>query len=690
MTPYARFTGVARTILRATLFLAVAAWMVNLPSRLDLALYNEQYLALVLGLATADVLLGDETTTPKPWLRVGTVALAAVVLALLCYVAWAYPTLQLALVSAPPEAVVMGLALILGVLEATRRRTGPFLPILLFIMFGFAFVGPHLPDVFQTRPVGFSRLVVYLGLDTNALFGTILYIASVVVIPFIVFGFLLNSFGGSLFFSGLATRLVGQFKGGPAKVSVVGSGAFGMVSGSAVANVVAVGSVSIPMMNRAGYPKHVAAAIEAVSSTGGQLMPPIMGASAFLMAEILEIPYQDVVLAAILPSLFFYVALMLAVDFEARRLDIRTTEEESLALAGGDRRIRGWRFLIPVGVLLYYLFVERRTPEFAATLSIAALIAVFLAFPPRDVVPRVRALFASLPKDDPAGWLRGVLAALPLRRFLKRVALLARAVLDAMGAIGDIIMLAATAGLIIGILNITGISFAITLQIVALSGESLSILLLLTAVMSIILGLGMPTVGVYVLLATLVAPALVELGTDPLAAHFYVLYFGMLSMITPPIAVGSFAAASVAGTSPWRTSFASLRVGAGIYLVPIAFVLQPELLMIGDPGDAAVAALRLLAGVALITAVFTGHIMRTMPMAARVLAAPLAFANILPFRGGNEGMVPGVVEDGEFVLFSAGGDSLLWIAFVASVLLLVWYWRPRVAGQRRAAEEGAA
>ncbi len=623
----------ALVVLRATLVAIVAAWAFDVPGRIGIALYTEQFLALVIGICTTTVLLEpiEGRATVLRWIDAG---VAAAVLVLFCYVAVHYPQLQLSLALAPPAAVALGIVMIAGVLEATRRKTGPFLPILVFVLIGFVFVGPHLPDVFQTRPVGFSRLVVYLGLDTNALFGKILAIASIVVVPFIVFGFLLNAFGGSAFFSGVASALVGRFKGGPAKVSVAGSAAFGMVSGSAVANVVAVGSVSIPMMTRAGYAKRVAAAIEAVSSTGGQLMPPIMGASAFLMAELLELPYRNVVAAAILPALFFYVALFLAVDFEARRLNIGAATAED---GRTGRRISGWQFLLPVGVLLYLLFVENRTAEFAGIYSVMTLIAVHLLY--------------------------------PFNRFGEKLRQVGNALLGSMAAITDIIMIAATAGLIIGVLNVTGVSFAITLQMLAISQDSLALLLVLTAVLCIVLGLGMPTVGVYVLLATLAAPALVELAIAPLAAHFYVLYFGMLSMITPPIAIASFAAASVARTDPWKTSFSSLRVGAGVYLIPVAFVLQPELLLLGDPGDTAIAALRLLVSVALLTAVVIGFAARPLNAPLRFAGAVLALMNIVPF---------GYVA-----------DAILWIALAGGAGLLLTVVRPIRRAPASAVEEAS-
>ena len=628
----------ARVTLRAALFLVIAAWVAGLATILRILIFNEQYILSIIGLAAALVFLDGEKARGSIR-RLADPILAAIVLLVFGYVALITPDLM-SRVLRPPEILWLSIVMIAGVLEATRRKTGPVLPILvLSLIVFFVLVGTNLPDAFQTRPLHFPRDAGYLALDTNAMMGRVMVIVGTVVLPFIVFGYLLNSFGGSKFFTGLATKLVGRFRGGPAKVSVVGSAAFGMVSGSAVANVVAVGSVSIPLMSRTGYARHVAAAIEAVTSTGGQLMPPIMGASAFLMAEFLEIPYSDIVVAAILPALFFYVALFLAFDFEARRLNIEPSTPESLGLTTGGGWTRGWKYLIPVAVLLYLLFVERRTAGYASMFTVVTLMGVHVFLPPTQFIDKVRRLV--------------------------------KATLGAMASSTEIILLGATAGLVIGLLNKTGFASAITIQIVIISGSQVAILLILAAILSLILGMGMPTVGVYILLAILAAPSLIQLGVEPLAAHLYVLYFGMLSMITPPVAIASFAAASVAGTNPWRTSFASLRVGAGVYLVPIAFVNQPELLLIGDFGDTLIAGLRLLLAVSLFTAVFVGHALRAMPKPLRIIGAPLAIANILPLPGGQL-------------------EVLLWICAVAAAALMVVFLRGQVGAEGEAKPAAAA
>jgi TRAP transporter 4TM/12TM fusion protein len=346
-----------------------------------------------------------------------------------------------------------------------------------------------------------------------------------------------------------------------------------------------------------------------------------MGASAFLMAELLEMPYRSVVIAAILPALFYYLALFLAVDFEARRKDVASGAEVGIETG----RITGWQFLLPIAVLLYLLFIEKRTAEYSGLYAVIALIATHLVFSRDALGARFKTVVVAL--------------------------------LESMRSVTDIVMIAAAAGFIIGVLNLTGISFAITLQMLAVSQNSLGLLLVLTAGLSILLGLGMPTVGVYVLLATLAAPALVKAGVPMLAAHFYVLYFGMLSMITPPIAIASFAAAVVADADPWKTSFASIRLGAALFLIPVAFVLQPELLLLGGVQDTVIAVLRLALAVTLFTIVSVGHARRPVSAPERLAGFVVSIACVVPLGG-------------------TSSDLALWAAFAVGLGLLVLALRP--------------
>ncbi len=543
----------ARTILvlQAALVACVVAWVLDLPQKAGVALYTEQFLVTVLGVALALCFL-TAPATPKfrgrvPWWDA---AAAALGLALCLWIAVRYPALVTELASRPLDGILMSGALAALVFEGTRRMTG--FSLVGFTLAGvvYAMVGHHLPGVFQSRPVDFTRLVVYLGLDTNALLGTSLNIAVIVVVPFILFGQLLARCGGSAFFTDLAMAWMGRYRGGAAKISVAGSAFFGMISGSAVANVSAVGVITIPLMKRSGFPPQIAAAIEAVGSTGGQLMPPVMGAAAFLMAEVLQVPYVAVMVAAIVPAFLYYLALFFQVDLEAAKRGIRGEPAARLPQTLAVLKA-GWYFPLPFGLLVYALVAWNWRAEYCALVASAVLIACSLAFGYKG--ERV-----------------------PLRDML-------RAIVSTGGAVVDLILICAVAGMFIGILNITGLAFGMTLQLLAITGESLPWLLALTAVMAILLGLGLPTVGVYIIMATLIAPALVKVGIAPMAAHMFLLYFGIMSMVTPPVALSAFAAANIAGADVDKTGWTATRIGWAAYVVPFLFVLSPSLLLEGEP-----------------------------------------------------------------------------------------------------------
>jgi TRAP transporter 4TM/12TM fusion protein len=535
--------GATLWVLQAALIAAVVGWVLDLYRAAGLNLYTEQMLLTVLGLAIAICFLTARRHFWDP--------LAAVAGLSLCLVlAWRYPQLSTELTSRPLDGILMSAGLALLVLEGTRRMAG--FSLVGFTLAGvlYAMVGHHLPGVFAARPVDFTRLLVYLGLDTNALLGTSLQIAVIVVVPFILLGQVLGRCGGSEFFTDLARAWMGRYRGGSAKVSVVGSALFGMISGSAVANVSAVGVVTIPLMKRSGYPPQIAAAIEAVGSTGGQLMPPIMGAAAFLMAEVLQVPYAEVMIAAIIPALLYYLALFFQVDAEAAKRGIRGEPAERLPQLVAVLRA-GWYFPLPFAALIFTLVAWNWPAEYCALAATAVLIALSLAFGYKGM--RVS------PID------------------------MARAVISTGSAVVDLILICAVAGMFIGILNITGLAFGLTLQLLTLTGESLTAMLAVTAVMAIVLGLGLPTVGVYIIMATLIAPALVKVGVAPMAAHMFLLYFGIMSMVTPPVALSAFAAANIAGADVDKTGWTATRIGWAAYIVPFLFALSPSLLMIGTP-----------------------------------------------------------------------------------------------------------
>jgi len=540
--PYAR----TLFVLQALLVACVAGWVLDLQrSLLGLNLYTEQLLLVVLGFALAICYLITKAR-PAWW----DLAAACGGLALCLYLAWRYPQLSNELTARPLDGILMAAALCLLVCEGTRRMAG--FSLVGFTLAGvvYAMFGHHLPGIFQSRPVEFTRLLVYLNLDTNALLGATLQIAILVVVPFILLGQLLSRCGGSEFFTDLARAWMGRYRGGSAKVAVVGSGLFGMISGSAVANVTAVGVVTIPLMKRSGYPAQIAAAIEAVGSTGGQLMPPVMGAAAFLMAEVLGVPYAEVMIAAIIPAFLYYLALFFQVDAEAAKRGIRGEPADRLPRLLPVLKA-GWYFPLPFVVLVYALVALNLRAEYCALLAAGVLIASSLAFGYKG---------ARVPVKD-----------------------LVKAIVSTGGTVVDLILICAVSGMFIGILNITGLAFGMTLQLLAITGENLPLMLVLTAVIAIVLGLGLPTVGVYIIMATLIAPALTKLGIAPMAAHMFLLYFGVMSMVTPPVALSAFAAANIAGSDVDKTGWTATRIGWASYIVPFLFVLSPSLLMVGNP-----------------------------------------------------------------------------------------------------------
>ena len=592
--------------LAALLTLLVVLWSLGAPRYFGLAFYPQQSIAAVLALALPVAFLtlparrGAERKT-VPWYDV-----AAALLGLLAagYVAVRYPEIVNRIFFRPPEAYVPGVIIILLLLEALRRATGWALVIIVVTFIVYAMFGDAIPGRLSGRPQDWQKLAGYFAFDVNGIFGIPMAVASTIVVAFIFFGSLLGATGGSNFFTDAALVTMGRFRGGSMKIAVVASALFGSISGSAVANVVATGVITIPLIKRAGYPAHRAAAIEAVASTGGQLMPPVMGAAAFLMAEFLQVPYSSVVVAALVPGILYYIALFIQADLEAARMGIsRLTEEE---VPKARTVLSGWHFVLSFAALIYALFGLNWQPERAALLAAGSVVATSLLFGYQGTRPRPAQL---------------------LRAFAR----------TGFGVI-DIILISAAAGMVIAVLNITGLSFNLTYSLVQIGAGNPLVLLLLAALVCIVLGMGLPTLGVYVLLAALVAPALIQVGIDPMAAHLYVLYFGMMSMITPPVAVAAFAAGAIAGSDPMRTGFAAMRFGWTAYIVPVLFVFSPTLLLIGEPAEITIAVITAIVGVWLVSIALAGHFLRPIRWPARLLFAVAGLLSLMP-----AGTFPGAV-----------------------------------------------
>jgi TRAP transporter 4TM/12TM fusion protein len=584
-------------VLAALLIAASICWSLDLFRRVGVVLFAEQFVAACYGIGLALTYLrfrfrriaiaeggstGDEAPTPwYDWL------LALLALVTCAYVFARFPTLTA--MSGQVTAETLSLSIILTVLtvEATRRTIGWSLVIILFVLAGYALLGHLLSGQFSARKVEAGELLVYLNMDNNGLLGIILQITIIVILPFVLMGQLLMRSGGSGFFNDIAIALMGRYRGGPAKMAVVGSSLFGMVSGVAAANTVAVGIVTIPLMKRSGMPATLAAAVEACASNGGQLMPPVMGAVAFVMADFLQIPYKEVAIAAILPSVMYYAALFIQADLEAARYGFGKIDPDKIPRVGAVFK-RGWMFVVPFVVLIYTMFWLNLEPEYAAMYAAGSVI------------------------------LLGFATGYGGRRM--KLADLWKAVVQTAVGLCEILVISAAAGFIMALFQVSGLAFAFAAYLVNLGGQSLILLLLLSAIVSIVLGMGLPTIGVYIMLAILVAPALVKVGVPPLAAHLFILYFGMMSLITPPVAPAM------------ATGWTAMRFGWSSYIVPFLFVYSPAILMKGSVTDIVIVSATSLAGIGLICAAMVGYVTRVLPAGMRLAFLVSGIMLLLPHQ----------------------------------------------------------
>lgn len=491
------------------------------------------------------------------------------------YVAVYYPSILYVVNLETPMRVFLGGITILLVIEALRRLIGWVMVCITCFFMLYAPLANFFPGMLEGKPIPVGQLVNYLYLDANAILGVPISVASTIILAFILLGHGLSVTGGSKFFMDLSTALMGRYRGGPAKMAVAASSLFGTISGAAVANVVTTGIITIPMMKNAGFRPKVAAAIESAASTGGQLMPPVMGAAAFLIAELLAIPYREVVVAAFIPALLYYFTLFVQVDLEAAKFNLRGIPKNELPKVWPVLR-SGWIAIVPLVVLIVALFFLNYRP------AKAGIVAVFTL------------LVLSLFKKE---------GRLTLSKLHQMIIGTGRGLLE-------ICAICSAAGIVIGVLNVSGLGFGLSLQLVKTVGQNLILLLLLSAVVCIILGMGMPTVAVYILLAVLVAPALTELGIIPLAAHLFIFYFGMMCMITPPVCLASYAAAAIADTDPMKTGFSAMRLAVVALTVPFLFVLEPSLLLKGTPGHILLAISTALCGCYFLGAGLTGYLFR--------------------------------------------------------------------------------
>ncbi len=534
-----------------------------------------------------------------------------------------YRVLEQALRQGDPNMLdlVFGSLLVLLVLEIARRTLGPILPGIILIFIAYALAGPWLPVAILKHPgVDWAQFVNNIYFPSEGIFGVTLWVVSTVVFHFVLFGVIAQRMGLGQLFIDNAMIVAGRYTGGPAKVSVVSSAFFGTISGSSIANTVSTGALTIPNMKRMGYPAHFAGGVEAAASAGGQITPPIMGAAAFLMAEFLQLPYTHIVIAAIVPALMHYVGVLALVHFEAKRLGLAAYPAEKIPQLAQVWR-RGWPAALPLLVLLVVLF-SGFTPNMAAFAGITSAVVVGFLNP----------------------WNR-----LSLNDLLEAVELGVRYAL-AVGAAG------AAVGIVIGVINTTGLAFrlgfmvtsgasemaealhavigALPFEIFTLESLQLFLSLVLVAVACILMGAGLPTTALYIMLAAVAQPALAGLGVPPLAAHMFVLYYGVISEITPPVCASAYAAAGIAGANPFRTGVSAFTLGIGKLLVPMVFVFAPTMLIILPEHFTWTSFLQVsltcALGITVLAAAISGFYRQPLPRSIRYLAAVAGLSLVAP------------------------------------------------------------
>ena len=615
-----------------------------------------------------------ERTQASTWARPGGVPLAdwliaVAVAAAVMYIPYIFDDLMFRVGNPLTLDVVMGSILILALLEATRRSMGWPLPVIAIGFMAYALAGPHFPGLLKHAGATWTQLVNHQYLTSQGIYGVAIGVVATYVFHFVLFGVIATRIGLGQLFLDLASAVAGRQVGGPAKVSVFGSGLFGMLSGSSVANAVTVGSLTIPAMIRVGYKREFAGAVEAASSTGGQITPPVMGAAAFLMIEFLSVPYHTILAAAAIPAFMHFFGVFMQVHFEARRHGLRgLTEAEMPDLRDSLRR--RWPTLLPLALLIFIL-VTGRTPYLAAFTGITSCVIVGLTTRETGNTARHWGLMAGLHAvllvvvfgglESQALkfglFAAGALAAPLLLKALRVDGRIQAPVLVDALATGAKYALAvgaaaASVGLVIGVVTLTGVGFKLSTLITgaaqAVAGgvemlipawladpKAVTLLaaLVMTGVVCILLGCGIPTTANYIIMVTVAAPTLTLLGVEPLVAHFFVFYYGVLADITPPVALAAYAASGMAGSDPFRTGNTAFRLGMAKVLVPFVFVFSPSLLIVAKGftiEDFAITFVGCLLGITLLAAALSRFFLVEMTRVEQTLCVIGALLMIAP------------------------------------------------------------
>jgi TRAP transporter 4TM/12TM fusion protein len=490
--------------------------------------------------------------------------------------------------------ILFGTVLLVLVLDLTRRIVGWPLVILIFVLMGYTFFASYMPGILQSKSYGYPRMISHL-LSIDGFYGIPIGASATYVFLFILFGAFLRASRVGDFFIDLSYAIAGRTRGGPAKVAIFASALMGTIAGSGISNVVTTGTLTIPLMKKTGFRPHFAAAVEAAASTGGQIMPPVMGAAAFLMAEMISVPYGKIVISAALPAILFYLALLFMIDFEAAKEGLKGLPPEELPLV--KKVLAHWGHLsIPILILLYMLIIKGTSPIKAALYSmLAALIVSWFHKDSRMGAPQVRDALKS-------------------------------------GALGslEVIIACASAGLVVGLVSLTGIGLTLSSAVLSLSGGNLLIALILSMVIILILSMGLPTTGAYIIAAVVIGPALTKLGVSILQAHMFIFYFACMSGITPPVALVAFPAAGIAGANPVQVGFTAWRLALTAFIIPYFFVYAPSLLFIGPPKIILLTAASALIGVFSLAIGLSGWFLIEVAAWKRILFLAAALALIFP------------------------------------------------------------
>ena len=559
------------------------AYIFDIFSYFDIPLFREQYLAACLVLALPAAFLSlpiSKNISAFSWPNIIMAILSSVIAG---YIVFFYPQVSMTIGQITPIRVIFGGICIVLILEATRRSLGWALVgvVLFFILYSrYAAI---FPGVLRSAGVPWERLFLFLYLDPSSLIGLPVETVFGIIAAYILFGQFLFGFGAGQFLVDIASAFLGRFKGGPALIAVGASGLYGMLSGSAVSDVVTTGSVTIPMMKKFGYSPNFACGVEAAASSGGPIMPPVMGTVAFLMAEFLRIQYAEVALRSFIPAVLYYFTIMVGVRLTADELGVKALTKDEVVKVKPILR-RGWPYFIPIFVLFYTLFGLNLQAGKAGVISAASVIVV-----------------GSYLKRDLG--LRGLINIL----------------IGAGNMLTQIVVICCAAGFIIGTMAISGLGFSFAEMLIKLSGGNIFALLIMVAIANIIMGMGLPMTAIYILLSVLIVPAIVESGYSPFASHLFIIYFAVVSFLTPPVCLAIYSSCAIGGGEIWRSAGHGIRLSVAAYILPFVFLFDPTILLFNSWGNILQQTVLLFIGLAILETALIGWLVIKISLIERLL-----------------------------------------------------------------------